>query len=114
MGVGVLPVDPVLADANDLEEARGVLVTEIVPGGPADGVLEAADGGTVTGDTVIPTGGDVIVAIEDEPIPNQDALSASLALETSPGDSIDLEVIRDGERETVDLELEERPAVDGP
>ncbi|NGM69575.1 PDZ domain-containing protein [Natronolimnobius sp. AArcel1] len=114
MGVGVLPVDPVIAEANDLEEPQGVLVMDVEPDGPAGGVFDAADDGAVTGDTVVPTGGDVIVAIDDEPIPNQDRLSSFLALETAPGDTVSVEIIRDGDSETVDLELAERPDVDLP
>jgi S1-C subfamily serine protease len=45
----------------------------------------------------------------DADIPTQQALSSYLALETSPGDTIDVEVIRDGSRQTVQLTLGERP-----
>ncbi|ELY48372.1 S1C family serine protease [Natronorubrum sulfidifaciens] len=114
MGVSVLPVGPLIADANDLEQPRGVLVTEIAPNAPADGVLEpAASITTVDGDAV-PTDGDVIVAIGDREIPNQSQLSSTLALETAPGETVTIEVIRDGERQTVDLTLEPRPDVDLP
>ena len=47
--------------------------------------------------------------MEDTPIPQQEALSSFLALETSPGDTIEVTVIRDGEERTVDLTLGERP-----
>ena len=114
MGVGVLPVGPAVAEANDLEEPQGVLITNVAPNGPADGVLAPADRTATVDGAVVRTGGDVIVAIDDEEIPNQERLSAYLALETSPGDVIDLEVVRDGERQTVELELGERPAVDTP
>ncbi|WP_226479533.1 S1C family serine protease [Natrinema amylolyticum] len=107
MGVGVQPVGPEIAEAIGLEEATGVLVMEVVPDSPADGVLEA-------GSTTRPGSGDVIVAIDGEEIPNQDQLSAYLALETSPGDMIELEIVRDGERQTVELTLAERPAFERP
>ncbi|MDQ2049702.1 trypsin-like peptidase domain-containing protein [Natronolimnohabitans sp. A-GB9] len=114
MGVSVFPVGPLVADANDLEEPRGVLIMDIVSDSPADGVLEPADETTTVDGDPVPTGGDVIVAIDDNEIPNQDLLSSTIALETSPGDTIDVEVVRDGERETVELTLEERPEIDMP
>ncbi|EMA42951.1 S1C family serine protease [Halobiforma nitratireducens] len=114
VGIGVDPVDPRIAEANDLEEARGVLVRQVADGGPADGVFEPA-GDVVTVDgAFVPAGGDVIVAIDDEEIPNEERLASYLALETSPDETVDVEVFRAGERETVALTLEERPAVDGP
>ncbi len=114
MGVGVEPVGPLIADANDLEEPRGVLIVDVASDAPAAGVLEPADDVSIVDDAPIPVGGDVVVAIDDEEIPNQEQLSSYLALETSPDDEIDVEVIRDGERETVELTLEERPDVDAP
>jgi len=114
MGVGVEPVGPLIADANDLEEPRGVLIVDVASDAPAAGVLEPADGVSVVDGAPVPVGGDVVVAIDDEEIPNQEQLSSYLALETSPGDEIDVEVIRDGERETVGVTLEERPDVEAP
>ncbi|SEV86317.1 S1C family serine protease [Natrinema salifodinae] len=106
MGVGVVPVGPAIAEEIGLEEPSGVLVTQVVPNSPADGTLEPA--------TTRPGSGDVIVAIDGQAIPNQEQLSSYLALETSPGDTIEIEVVRDGERETVELTLDERPDVQRP
>ncbi|MEY7850852.1 S1C family serine protease [Natrarchaeobius sp. A-rgal3] len=114
MGVGVDPVGPQVAEANDLEEAGGVLVTEVVPDAPADGVLEPATDTTTIDGELVRTGGDVIMAIGDREIPNQDLLSSTLALETSPGETVEIEVVRDGERGTVELTLASRPDVDVP
>ncbi|QSW99573.1 S1C family serine protease [Haloterrigena alkaliphila] len=107
MGVGVLPVGPEIADAVGLEEAAGVLVAQVVRDGPADGVLEPVRRGR-------PGSGDVIVAIDGAEISTQAQLSSYLALETAPGDEIELEIVRDGERQTVALTLEERPDDVGP
>nr|WP_049922158.1 trypsin-like peptidase domain-containing protein [Halopiger djelfimassiliensis] len=114
MGVGVLPVGPLIAEANDLEEPRGVLVTNVASSAPASGVLEPANDVTTVEGTPVPVGGDVIVAIGDADVPTQERLSAYLALETSPGDEIDIDVVRDGDRQTVSLTLAERPEVDLP
>ncbi|QCC60492.1 trypsin-like peptidase domain-containing protein [Natrinema thermotolerans] len=102
MGVGVRPVGPSVAEEIGLEEATGVLVAEVVPNSPADGVLEPAATGR-------PGTGDVIVAIEGTPIPTQDQLSSYLALEASPDETVEVEIVRDGERGTVELTLGSRP-----
>ncbi|ELY39616.1 S1C family serine protease [Natronorubrum tibetense] len=114
MGVSVTPVGPQIAEANDLEEPRGVLITETIPNGPAEDVLQPATGVETVDGTAVPVGGDVIVAINDEEIPNQDRLSSVLALETSPDETIPIEIIRDGERGIGELTLESRPDVDAP
>ncbi len=103
MGISQVPVDPTIAEANDLEEPTGILVVDV--GGPAEGVLEPSES---TGQG-IPVGGDVIRALDDEPIPDNHAMSTYLALETDPGDTIAITVGREGEEVTVDLTLGERP-----
>lgn len=109
MGVGILAVEPLLAEANGLSEARGVYIASVVDGGPSDGVLQGSDGQTTVDGTPVPTGGDVVVGFNGTAIRTVGELSQYLALQTSPGDTIDVEVIRDGERQTVALELGSRP-----
>ncbi len=114
VGIGVEPVSPALADANDLADPRGVLVVEVVPDAPADGTLEAAEELSIVDGQPIPVGGDVVVAIDGEQIPNQDRLFAYLALETEPGEEITIDVVRDGEEESLAVTLDERPEIDLP
>ncbi len=108
LGVSVVPVTPRMAEANDIDEPGGVLVVETAAGSPADGVLEVADETTLLEDELVPVGGDVIVELAGEEIPNQDLLSAQLALETSPDETISLEVVRDGERTELEVTLATR------
>jgi S1-C subfamily serine protease len=107
MGIRLRPVGPLLARANDVD--RGVYVDSVVPDGPSRGVFEGSTGETTIEGVTVPTGGDVIVAMEDTPIPQRQALSAFLALETRPGDTIAVTVLRDGAEQTVDLTLGSRP-----
>jgi len=109
MGVGLLGVSPSVAEANDLEEIRGVLIAEVLEDGPSDGVLQGSDRSREVNGVEVPVGGDVILEMAGQPIPTQDALSTFLALNTSPGDTVPTVVLRDGERVEVDLELGERP-----
>ena len=109
VGIFTLEVTPTIAEANGLAEPRGLLVVGIPNGGPADGVLQpTSSNATVDGGTV-PTDGDVIVAVDGRPIDTHQALSRYLALHTSPGQTISITVLREGERRTVELELGSRP-----
>ncbi|WP_335998567.1 S1C family serine protease [Halorientalis halophila] len=110
MGVSLTSVTPLIAEANDLPDADGVYIDAVRPDGPAGDVLEGSGGQSTRIDGVqVPVGGDVIVRMGEQRIQSQEALSTYLALVTSPGDTIPLEVIRDGSRTTVDLTLGERP-----
>ncbi|QKY21450.1 trypsin-like peptidase domain-containing protein [Halolamina sp. CBA1230] len=109
LGVRIRPVTPLLADANDLEEARGVYVSAVPSGSPADGVLQGGSGTTTVEGSPQPTGGDVIVALDGNRIDTTGQLGTYLALETSPGDAVAVTVLRDGERSTVDVTLGTRP-----
>lgn len=112
MGVRLFDVRPDIIEANDLPVSWGVYIHETVRGEPADGVLQGSTGEEALNDRSIPTGGDVIVRMDDWDIQNQERLSAFLALETEPGDTVAVEIVRDGERETVELTLGTRPDLD--
>jgi len=47
--------------------------------------------------------------MNDTPTPTRQALGSFLALETSPGETVDVLVERDGAQETVELALGSRP-----
>ncbi|AFZ72254.1 S1C family serine protease [Natronobacterium gregoryi] len=96
MGIGLASVDRIIAQENDLERATGVIATDIVPDEAADGVLQGSNRTVRRSGELIPVGGDVILEMDGQPIPDRHALSAFLALETSPGQTIDLRLWRNG------------------
>jgi S1-C subfamily serine protease len=112
MGVNIAPVTPQVIEANDLSVSWGVYIDNVVADGPSVGVLEGSTGNEtiVANGRQLGTGGDVVYRMEGTDIPTQEALSRFLALETSPGDTIDVDVFRDGSRETVELTLGSRPS----
>lgn len=81
----------------------------MVPDGPAAGVLQPSEIEYVNG-RQLPVGGDVLLEIDGTTVPTPEDLWSYLALETRPGDVVELAVLRDGSRQTVDLELGTRPA----
>ena len=81
----------------------GVLVMQVEPGGPADAVGLRLTQRSVTGDIRL---GDVIVALEDEPIASIEDFFAALE-EHAPGDQVTLTVLRDRERRSLSVTLGE-------
>lgn len=108
MGVSLETMAPAVAAANDLDDPQGLLVVQTVQGGPADGVLRASSLEYVDGARV-PVGGDVILAIEGTPMNTFEDLASYLALQTRPGETIDVTVLRDSEEQTVEVTLDARP-----
>ncbi len=95
-------------EALGLPQFTGAYVTSVVPGSPAE------EAGLRAGDkeTSIPGlqgGGDLIVAINDQSVRGFDDLLQYLIYYTSPGDTVTLTVIRDGEQVDLPLTLGSRP-----
>ena len=57
----------------------------------------------------VPVGGDVILAVEGAPMESFEDLASYLALQTRPGDTIQLIILRGGTQQTVELTLASRP-----
>ena len=83
------------AERLGLEKTVGALLTTIVPGGPADKAGLRVD--------------DVILQINDYVIQQYGDMVAYLFTHTSPGDIVQLIVLRNGEEIEVELELGARP-----
>jgi S1-C subfamily serine protease len=106
LGIQMSDVTAELAKELDLPVDAGALIAEATEGGPADDAgLEGSDG---TNDQGVPQGGDVLVEVDGETIANADDVAAAIA-DNSPGDEIEVVLYRDGERETAQVELGERP-----
>jgi S1-C subfamily serine protease len=109
MGVALVSVTPALATANDLPDSQGLLVTRVVANGPSAGVLEGSDDQTVIDGRALPVGGDVLLAIDGRTLTTSEGLGSYLALETRPGDTVELTIRRAGNRRTVTLKLGTQP-----
>jgi len=94
LGVATETLTPELADDLGVDLESGAVVTDITNGSPAD----AAD---IRGD-------DVIVELGGDPI--EDAGDVPTAIRRHrPGDTVEVVVVRDGDRRTIEAELAERP-----
>jgi len=115
LGVSVLPFEAegaqILREAGmDVPVDKGLLVAEVVSGSPADKAgIRAGDRVVSIGNTRVPVGGDIITAINGEPIADFQELTVYLESETQVGDTVEVTLVRDGREMTVSVTLAERP-----
>ncbi len=93
---------------------KGALVINVAQDSPADEAgLQGSDKTLKVTGTEYQLGGDVITAINDQPVADMDDLITYLVEETHPGDEVTLTVIRaDGQQEEVQVTLGIRPGVE--
>jgi serine protease Do len=108
---GISLTEEVAAAMSLPADTRGALVTSVAQGSPADraGLHGSQEVLTVAGQEY-PSGGDIITAIEGEPVGGTDDLITYLVENTHPGDQVTLNLIRSGgEKESVSVTLGVRP-----
>ncbi|MGB2956660.1 MAG: trypsin-like peptidase domain-containing protein [Anaerolineales bacterium] len=89
----------------DLPQSTGVYIREVTPGSPADKAgLVGADSGEF-----LPKGGDLIIAIDDQPVHDFADFMGYLLTYKKPGDQVTILVIREAETLEFELTLEKRP-----
>ncbi len=109
-GVSTQPLYPQLAEELDLDVDTGAIVSRVVAGSPADEAgLEAGSDPIRFQGVGYRAGGDVIVAVDGDPIEGNADLPKLISL-AEPGDEVTLEVIRDGSEEQIEVTLGERPS----
>jgi serine protease Do len=94
LGVGAQDLTPALAETMGLKTQRGALIADVQPDTPA------SKGGLKNGD--------VITAVDGQPIEDAHKLTFAVGA-VSPGTKLELEVLRDGNTETVTVTTAERP-----
>lgn len=112
LGISGQSLNPDLAKAMDLpENQRGALVIEVILNSPADkaGLKGSTKETKIEGRTVR-VGGDVITAIDGQPVKEFDDLVAYLASQTSVGQTVTLNILRDGQEQAIKVTLDARPS----
>ena len=107
LGVRTIPITPELADEIGLPADYGLLIVQVTPGGSAApaGLL----GGTeraYLGNTPIMLGGDLIIAIDDQKIEDQDDL-AQIMNNHRAGDTVKITIYRGKKKMEVTVNLSE-------
>ncbi|MCL4267403.1 MAG: trypsin-like peptidase domain-containing protein [Anaerolineae bacterium] len=113
MGISGSQMTRDVAEAMGLEVSqRGVLVQEVLQDGPAAKAgLRGSSGTTQIDGFDVFIGGDVIVKIDDQPVNQFDDLLGYIVTQASVGQTVTIQVIRDGELMDISLTLEARPSV---
>jgi S1-C subfamily serine protease len=94
----------------DVEVSEGVLIVEVVVGSPAaEAGLEGGQRQVRIGRMLLLVGGDILTAIDGEPIANDRDLLRYLDTQTRIGQTIQVTVWRDGQQLTVPVILTEEP-----
>lgn len=99
LGVGIQAVDERLAQALNSGKTKGVVVTQVFPGSPAD------TAGLKVGDIIVRVGTQPIRAVTD--------VTKSIASQ-APGTNVEIEYLRTGNRAVVSVSLSERTVDDSP
>jgi S1-C subfamily serine protease len=109
IGVTTTPLYPQLADKLGIDSDTGALVTSVVPGGPADEAgLKGKDDTIRFQGIQVGVGGDVITAVDGKKVDDSSDLPRVIAL-LDPGDTVSVDIIRDGEEQSLDITLGKRP-----
>ena len=107
MGIRSLPIGPELAKRMGLAADSGVLIVQIVPGGAAERAgLRAGNQRAYIGNTPIMLGGDLIVAIDGEPMEDTSDI-AHIMNRHRAGDTVRVTIFRGKQKMDVNLTLGE-------
>lgn len=110
IGIAGVDMSPEIADEMGLNGSRGFLVTEVTSGSPAErsGIR---GGGALTdiNGRQIELGGDVIVKVDNVTVRKIEDLLSYLQSERSIGETVILNVIRDGRNQEIGMTLAARP-----
>lgn len=110
LGVTGYTVDPPLVKAMSLPVEQGAYISSVTSGGPAEAAGLKGTTETITQDgRSVEVGGDVITAIDGQPVKTFDDLLVYLSLQTSPGQEITLSILRNGQNQDVKVTLGTRP-----
>jgi S1-C subfamily serine protease len=109
LGVSSVQVYPQLVDRFSLGVDSGAWVQEVTAGGPAEkaGIKGGGDTQTFQAQSFRP-GGDVITKVAGRPVKDSAQLADTIA-RFKPGDTVPLEIHRDGDTRVIRVKLGERP-----
>jgi S1-C subfamily serine protease len=109
LGVSTVPLFPQLVQRFNLDVQRGAWVQDVTAGGPAAEAGIHGGSGTATFEAQdYRQGGDVITKVQGRPIASADDLSSAIA-RFKPGETVTIDVVRDGSRRALRVKLGQRP-----
>jgi S1-C subfamily serine protease len=110
LGITGISVVPELADLLDLPVERGVLIVEVTRGqAAASAGLRGGQRQVRVGNYVVPVGGDIVTSIDGEKIREMGDLVKYLETKTEVGQLVDLTILRNGNEQSIQVNLGEQP-----
>jgi S1-C subfamily serine protease len=115
LGVSSLPLSPMASEilregGVDIDVDTGLLILEAAPDGPADQAgVQGGDRVFQFGEFSLPVGGDVLIAIDEQPLRTNRELTLYLDTQTEVGQQVRLTLVRNGEELVIEATLGERP-----
>ncbi len=97
LGVMIQNVTPDLAQEFKLKDNKGALIGDVVPDGPADKAGLKS--------------GDVVTEFNGHPVVDSRRLQLEVT-QTKPGSTVSLQILRDGEKKTLDITVKQLPGTD--
>ncbi len=111
LGVSGNDLTPFQVSAMSLPVEQGAYVVAVTDGGPAQAAGLIGTSNTITQDGhSVQVGGDVITAVDGQPVKSFDDVLVYLSLHASPGQRVSLTILRDNQIQDVTLTLGTRPA----
>jgi S1-C subfamily serine protease len=112
LGIKTQDLTPSAARNFGFGTSRGAVVVSVEAGSPAAkaGIRGASDEGFFNGDPAVAKNGDVIVAVDGQPIASADDVLRMVSQRLAPGQRATLTIVRGTERRRVTLVLGRRPA----
>jgi S1-C subfamily serine protease len=111
LGVRGGDVTPPLVEAMGLPVEKGAYFAEIVSGGPAANArLQGANESRTVNGRQVEIGGDIVTAINGQPVNSFDDLLIYIALQVAPDQPVTLTIVRGGQIQDVTVTLEDRPS----
>jgi S1-C subfamily serine protease len=111
LGVTTQTLTPRMAEELGYANETGAIVQEVVDDSPASRAgLRGGDRERDFEGVAVTTGGDLIVAIGDRPVESAEDVVRAVTQRLLPGEEVELTILRGTERQTVTVQLGERPA----
>jgi serine protease Do len=114
LGLSGTSIGPEVAKQLGLSnDTLGVYVSSVVPNGPSDiaGVQGAQNAASTRNNNRLQTGGDIITAIDGQPVRRFEELVSYLVTKAEPGQAVTLTLLRNGQTEEVSVVLGTRPGL---
>ncbi len=111
IGISGIALTPEINQLLELDkDQRGALVQSIQPNSPAEkaGIHGGTEKGVINGENIM-IDGDIVTKINERDVKGMDDIIAYLASNTSIGDTITLQILRDGKEIAQEITLAARP-----